>query len=116
MLPFLDGKIIGVASVLLTSTRALGSESVSGDCPANRPNKSPDCGVEVVGQGEGNNGEDEFGMLCKGDVSGGSINVRNMACVRDDESLRENAYKEHCNVSCKKLNNLSRTNEKKLRV
>ena len=61
-----------------------------GDCSANRPNS----GVAVVGQCEGNSGEDEFGKLCEGDVSGGSISMRHMECARGDESLRENAHKE----------------------
>ena len=49
---------------------------VSGDCSANRPNKSPVCGVGVVGQCEGNNGEDEVEVLCEGDVSGGTHGMR----------------------------------------
>ena len=59
--------------------------SVSGDWSANRPNKSPVCGVDVVGQCERNNREDEVGVLCEGEINGGSSNVRNMGCARDDE-------------------------------
>ena len=77
--------------------------TVSVDCSASRPNKSPVCGVDVAGQCEGNSGEDEAGKLCESDVTRGSISVRNMRCVRGDESFRENAHKEHCNVSLKKL-------------
>ena len=67
------------------------SECVSGDCSANRPNKSPVCGLEVV-QCEGNNREDEVGVLCEGEVNGGSGNVRNMTCARDDECFGDNAH------------------------
>ena len=45
-----------------------GQRIVRRDCSANRPNKSPVCGVvcgvEVVGQCEKNSRENEFGMLC----------------------------------------------------
>ena len=68
------------------------------------------CGVEVVGQCEGNNREDEVGVLCEGGVSGGSSNVRSMTCARDDECVGDNAHKEHCNVS------LSHAREKIARV
>ena len=68
---------------------------MSGDCSANRPNSNPDCVVEVVGQCERNNREDEVGVLCEGEVSGGSSTVLNMACVREDVSFRENAHKDH---------------------
>ena len=91
MLPFFEEKIIGVASVLLTSTRALGSEPVSGDCSA----KS----AKQESSGEGNNREDEVGVLCEGEVSGGSSNVRKMTCARHDECFGDNAHKEQCNVS-----------------
>ena len=79
MRPFLEGTIIGVASVLLTSTRALASQHVTGDCSGNRLNKSAVCGVEVEGQCEENNREDEVRVLCESDVSCGFSNVRNMA-------------------------------------
>ena len=72
---------------------------MSGNCSAKRPNKSPVCGVEVVGQCEGNNREDEVGVLCQGGVSGGSSNVRNMTCARDGECFGDNAHKEHFNLS-----------------
>ena len=49
---------------------------VSGYCSAKRPNKSPVCGVEVVGQCERNNREDEVEVLNVGVVSGGSSNAR----------------------------------------
>ena len=84
-LPFLEGNIMGVVSVLLTSTGALGSKPVSGYCSANRPKS----GVEVVGQCEGNR------MLCEGDVSGGSISVRNVACAQRTTAMCVNA----CEVS-----------------
>ena len=58
--------------------------TVSGDCSAKRPHKSPVCGAEVAGQSEGNNRGDEVGVLCEGEVSGGSSNVRNIACARND--------------------------------
>ena len=48
------------------SLKARLSAPVSGDCSANRPNKSTVCGVEVVGQSEGNSREDEVGVLCEG--------------------------------------------------
>ena len=99
-MPFLEGNIIGVTSALLTSIGALGqnlcAETVQQIGP-NRRTKSPACGV--VGQCEGNSREDEFGVLCEDDVSGGSISVRNMACARDSESWRENAQKEHCKAN-----------------
>ena len=63
---------------------------MSGDCSAKRPNKSPVCGVEV-GQCERNNREDEVGVLSVGEVSGGSSNVRNMTCARDDDDFGDNA-------------------------
>ena len=53
------------------------SESVSGD---------------EVGQCEGNNRENEVGVLCEGEVSGASGNVRNMTRVRDDECFGDNAH------------------------
>ena len=53
----------------------------------------------MVGPCEGKNREDEIRVLCQGEVSGGSRNVRNMTCARDDECFGENAHKEHCNVS-----------------
>ena len=46
MLAFPEGKSVVVTSVLLTSTRALGSYPVSGLCSAKRPNQSPDCGAQ----------------------------------------------------------------------
>ena len=48
----------------------------------------------MVRKCEENSGKDEFGVLCEGDVSGGSISMRNMECARGDESLKENAHKE----------------------
>ena len=49
----------------------------------------------------------------KGEVSGGSSNVRDMACAREDECFGDNAHKEHCKAS---LKNLSHTHEKFARV
>ena len=69
------------------------------DCSAKRPNKSPVCEVEVVGQCERNNREDEVGVLSVGEVGGGSSNVWNMTRARGDEPSRESAHKERCNVS-----------------
>ena len=65
-----------------------------------RQNKSPVCGVVVVGQCDGNNREDEVGVLCEGEVNGGSArcetwHAREMMNVFGDN----NAHKEHCNVS-----------------
>ena len=81
---------------------------------ASRPKKRPVCGVGVAGQCEGNNREDEVGVLCDSEVSGGSSNVRNMACARDDECFVDKAHKEHCNVNFKKLE--PRAREKFARV
>ena len=68
-------------------------QPVSGDCSTKQPNKSPVCGVEVAGRCEGNKREDEVRVLSVGESSGGSSNVRNMTCARDDESLGDNAHK-----------------------
>ena len=57
-LPFLEGKLIGVCS-LLTSMRDLGSEPVRGDCSANRPKLTPPCEVAVDGHIDGFNSERE---------------------------------------------------------
>ena len=57
------------------------------------------CGVDVVGLCDGNNREDEVGVVCEGQIRGGSSNVRNMTCGRDDECFGDNAHKAHCNVS-----------------
>ena len=46
----------------------------------------------MVGQCGGNNREDEVGVLCENEVSGGSSNVRNTACARDGECFG-NAHK-----------------------
>ena len=43
--------------------------------------------MEWKWQAEGNNKEDEVGVLCGNEVNGGSSNVRNMTCVRDQEVL-----------------------------
>ena len=53
---------------------------VSGDCSAKRPNESLVCGVEVVGRCEGNNREDEMGVLSVDEISGESSNVQNTTC------------------------------------
>ena len=53
----------------------------------------------MAGQCEGNNREDDVGVLCEGVVNGGSSNVRNTTCARDDECFGDNAHEEHCNVS-----------------
>ena len=101
-MPFLEGNIIGVTSALLTSIGALGQNLCAvtvQQIGPNLRNKSPVCDGEEVGQCEGNSREDEFGVLCEGDVSGGSISVRNMACARESESWRENAQKEHCKAT-----------------
>ena len=66
--------------------------------------------MEVVGQCEGNSREDEVGVLCEGEVSGGSSNVRNMTRARDDECFGDNAHKEQRNGS------LSHAREKIARV
>ena len=72
---------------------------VSGLFSAKRPNKTPVFGVEVVGRCEGNNREYEVGVLSVREVSGGSSNVRNMTCAREDECVGDSALKEHGNVS-----------------
>ena len=59
---------------------------------------------------KGNNREDEARVVSVGEVNGGSSNVRNMTCARDDESFGDTAHKEQCNVS------LSHTREKFARV
>ena len=66
--------------------------------------------MELVGQCEGNNREDEVGVLCEGEVRGGSNNVRIMTCARDNECFGDNGHKEHCNV------NLSHARENVARV
>ena len=54
-MPLLDGKIIGVCS-LLTSMRDLVSYSVRGDCSVNQRHDPP-CGVAVFELIDGNNSE-----------------------------------------------------------
>ena len=51
-----------------------------------------------AGQCEGNNREDEVGVLCECEVSGGSSNVRH-TCARDHECFGDIAHKDHCDVS-----------------
>ena len=48
MLALLDGKSIVATSVLLTSTRSLGSQPVTGLCSARRPKWTPCCGLQGV--------------------------------------------------------------------
>ena len=61
ILTFLGSKSVGETSVLLTG--ALDSSPVSRDCSAKRPTKSPVGGVQMVVWLEGNNREDEVGVL-----------------------------------------------------
>ena len=94
MLPFLECMSVGVTSVLLTSTTALGPQPVSGDYSAKRPNKSPFCGVRVVGRCEGNNREDEVGVLSVGEFSGGSSNAG--VCPSGMEEHRGRGWSAEC--------------------
>ena len=48
-LPFLEGELSGVCS-LLSSMRDLGSEPVRGDCSASRPKHDPPCRMAVDGR------------------------------------------------------------------
>ena len=51
-LPLLEGKIIGVCSLLI-AMRVLGSYLVRGDRSSKRPKKNPPCGVAAVKLVEG---------------------------------------------------------------
>ena len=86
------------------------SAAVSGDFSANRPNKSPVCGGKRHANVKGTTEKVQVGVLCEGEISGGSSNVRNMTCARDDERFGDNAHKEHNNVR------LSHAREKIARV
>ena len=65
MLPSLEGRIIGVASVLVTSTGAFGFTTCERYCSTNQPSKNPVCPVEMVGLCEGNNKANEVRVFCE---------------------------------------------------
>ena len=57
-----------------------------------------------MGQCEGNNREDEVGVLCEGEVSGGSSNVRNMTFARDDECFGDIVSLSHAREKFARVN------------